>query len=126
MSTFVKRHTVTVTTTTAGTGTAYTPAVTGRVLQIQYVKPASSSFSDGVDFAVTLETTGTSVWSESNVNASCTRYPRVQPHTSAGVAMTYDGKYPIPEYVYVANERVAIAVSSGGSTTTGTFYVWIG
>ena len=126
MSTFCKRHTVTVTTNTAGTGTAYTPSVTGRVLQIQYVKPTSSSFSDGVDFDVTLETTGTVVWSEDNVNASCTRFPRIQAQTTAGVGMTYDGTYPVPDYVYVAGERLAIAVASGGSTTTGTFYVWIG
>jgi hypothetical protein len=122
-STYVKRHTVPATTTSAGAATVYTPAVTGRVLQIRYVK---TDFADGVDVAVTLETTGLAVLTEANVNASVTFVPRQATHDVNGDGLTYDGTYTQTDFVYVANERVQIAVTSGGDTKTGTFYVWIG
>src|SRR3546814_15826036 len=73
----VRRETVAVTTDASGATTEYTDTVTGRVLGIRYVK---GDFADGVDFTITSEATGETVWAESDVNASATRAPRQAIH----------------------------------------------
>src|SRR3546814_6873290 len=73
----VRRETVAVTTDASGAATEYTDTVTGRVLGIRYVK---GDFADGVDFTITSEATGETVWAESDVNASATRAPRQAIH----------------------------------------------
>ena len=117
---YAERHTVTVTTNASGAGTGYTPVVTGRIIAIIYSK---TDFADGVDFTITSETTGQTIWSQENVNASATVAPRQATHSTAGVAATYDGTRAVLAAVVVANERVKISVASGGNTKTGTFYV---
>lgn len=117
---------ITVTTNGDGDGVGYTTPVRGRVLQIRYVKPDSGGFADGVDFDITLEISGVVIWDQDNVNASVTVLPRQAVQDTAGAGATYDGTRAIREPVYVADERVKIAVANGGDTTTGTFYVLIG
>jgi len=123
---YAETHEVSITTNGSGAAEGFTPVVTGRVLQIRYVKPGSGGFANGVDVDVTLEDSGVVVWDEDNVDASKTVLPRQGVHNTAGVAATLDGTRLMLEPVYVASERVKIAVANGGDTLTGTFHVLIG
>lgn len=109
-----RRFAITATTDASGDATVYSPVITGAISQIRYVK---TDFADGVDFAITLEATGESVWAESNVNASATRAPRQASHGTDGTA---NGG---TEFIAAANDRVKIVVAQGGDTKTGTFHV---
>ena len=51
----------------AASGAVVSPVV------IQYVK---TDYTDGVDFTITTETTGQTLWTESNVNAAAVKAPR--------------------------------------------------
>jgi len=123
---YLNRQTVDVVTAADGSATAYSAVVNGRVLSIQYVKDATTPFSDGVDFTVTGEITGTTLWSELNVNASKAVAPREQVHSTAGVGLTYDGTRAVCEPVGFAEERVKIVIASGGDTKKGRFYILVG
>jgi hypothetical protein len=119
----IKRHTVVLTTDTNGDATGYTEVFSGRISQIRYVK---TDFSDGVDFTITLEATGETVWTENDVNASTTRAPRQATHSTAGVAALYAGSgTAVCDKIVAAADRVKIVVGSGGSTHTGTFHVTV-
>lgn len=112
----VQRHTVSVTTNASGAATAYSPNVTGRIHAVVYVK---GNFDDGVDFTITLEATGESLWTDTNVNASETVYP-VQPANlgASGAASTL-----LEQPMVAANDRVKIIVAQGGNAKSGTFHV---
>lgn len=120
----IRKFSVTVTTGTA-TGEAYTPFLSGYVESIQYVKPGSNSFSNGVDFTITSEATGESLWTDTDVNASETVRPRAATHTTAGVAATFDGTRPVLDRIALSRDRVKFAVAQGGNGTTGTFILAI-
>lgn len=118
---YAERHVVTVTSDGSGDGTGYTPVLTGKISTIRYVK---TDYADGVDFTVTLEATGESVWAESNVNASATRAPRQATHSVAGVAAVYAAAgEAVLDHIAAANDRVKIVVASAGATKVGTFHV---
>jgi len=121
---YAERHAVTVTTDADGAGTGYTPVVTGNVLAIHYVK---ADFADGVDFTITAEATGESIWAQVNVNASASVVPRQATHSTAGVAALYAAAgVAVLAPVTVAADRVKIAVASGGDTKSGTFMLIVG
>jgi len=117
----LKRHTVSVTTAADGSATAYSPVLSGRLSQIRYVK---TDFADGVDFTITAEATGETLWSEENVNASATRAPRQATHSTAGAAALYAAAgQAVLDKIVLAADRVKIVIASGGDTKTGTFHV---
>lgn len=121
---YAERHVVELTTDADGAATGYTPAVTGRVLAIHYVK---DDFADGVDFTVTSEATGQSLWAESDVNASASRAPRQPTHGQDGSASLYAAEgEPVEDYLALAQDRVKIVVAQGGDTKSGAFHVVIG
>lgn len=121
-----KRYKVTVTTASDGTATAYTPRISGKIVQIEYVKPGAGSFDDGVDFTITGEATGIGLWTESNVNASAVRAPRQATHSNAGVAALYaSGGTAVLSQIGMANDRVKIVIASGGNAKAGTFHVTV-
>ena len=110
-----RRFVVTATTDGSGDATVYSPVIAdGAISQIRYVK---TNFADGVDFTVTLEATGETVWAESNVNASATRAPRQASYDTAG---SITGYY---EFIAIANDRIKIVVAQGGDTKTGAFHI---
>lgn len=121
---YCERHRVTITTAVGGAGLGYTPVVSGRVLAIIYTK---TDFANGVDFTITGESTGQTIWTEENVNASTRRQPRQATHTTAGVEALYAAAgQGVLDHVYVAAERIGIAVAAGGDAHVGTFDVLIG
>jgi len=121
---FVQRHAVAITTAADGSATVYSDQVTGRVLSVRYVK---TDFADGVDFTVTSEATGETIWAESDVNASATRAPRQPTHSTAGVAALFAASgTAVNDYVALANDRVKIVVAAGGDSKTGVVHLTIG
>ena len=85
----MRRFKLTVTTAADGTVTASTPRLAGKLNSIHYVKHGVTPYADGVDFTITSEATGETLWTEANVNASAVRYPRAATHSVAGVASLY-------------------------------------
>lgn len=118
---YAQRHTVALTTAADGTATGYTPVVTGKISAIHYVK---TDFANGVDFTVTSEATGETIWAEADVDASATRAPRQATHSTAGVASLYAAAgTAVEDKIAVANDRIKIVIAQGGDTKTGSIIV---
>lgn len=121
---YAQRYVVPVTVDASGDGTAYTPVVTGRVLQIHYVK---TDFANTADFNITSEATGQQLWVQSDQNASAIKAPRQPTHDGVGAASLYAATgEPVEDHIYLANDRVKIVVAQGGVSKTGTFHIVIG
>lgn len=117
----VRRFVVSVTTAADGTATAYTPYLSGKITAIHYIK---TNYADGVDFTITAEATGETIWTESNVNASKVCMPRGATHSNAGVAALYaSGGTAVNDLIRVSRDRVKIVLAEGGNAKTGTFHV---
>lgn len=122
---YAEKHTVAITTNSGGIGTGYSPALTGRLLSVQYVK---TDYADGVDVAITAEATGQSLLTLTDQNGNGTFYPRGQVHMGNGTPMTFNGNssQPMSEPVTLVNDRVKIAIAQGGDTKLGTFVIIVG
>lgn len=117
----MRRYNIPVTTAADGSATAYSPGISGKIHSIHYVK---TDYADGVDFTITAEATGESIWAESNVNASTVRYPRAPTSSQAGVASLYAaGGTAIQDKIGLGADRVKIVLAQGGNVKTGTFIV---
>jgi hypothetical protein len=121
----VEVHSVTVTTAADGSATAYTDQVNGLLSQVRYVKPGAASYTDGVDFTITSEDTGETLWAENDVNASTTRAPRQATHSTAGAAALYAAAGAAVLDLIAVSGRIKIVLASGGDTKSGTFYFTI-
>ena len=122
---YIAQQTITVTTDGSGDATAFTGVVNGYIEQIRYVK---DDYASGVDFVITTETSGVTIWSQINVNASVTVAPRQPTHSTVGVASLYDtvSSEPVETRIAVSDERIQIVIDEGGAATDGTFYITIG
>ena len=120
---FAQKKTVSVVTNGSGDATAYSEAITGRIHAIHYRK---TDFANGVDFTITLESTGEGLWAQSDVNAAAKVYPRAAVHDVAGVAATLDGTRAMRDAVVAVNDRVKIVVAQGGDTKSGAFDIIVG
>lgn len=110
---------VAVTTESDGSATVYSDGLNGLLSQIRYAK---TDFADGVDFTITLDDTGETLWDEDDVNASATRAPRQATHATDGTASLYAGSGEPVEDLIAVNGKVKIVIANGGDTKTGTFY----
>lgn len=120
--THVQRYSKAVITDASGDATAFTEQVNGLLAQIRYEKAGSGNFDNGVDFTITLEDTGETLWAESDVNASATRAPRQATHSTAGAAALYAaGGTAVGDMIAVSG-RIKIVVAQGGDVKTGTFH----
>lgn len=117
----IRRYTVPVVTASDGTATAYSPPLSGYIVQIQYVK---TDFADGVDFTITAEATAQTLWAESDVNAAKVCFPRQATHTTAGVAALYaSGGTAVLDKIALSRDRVKIAIAQGGNVKSGSFFI---
>ncbi len=117
----IQRLVVPVTTAADGSATAYSPVVSGRIETIRYVK---TDFANGVDFTITAEATGETIWTQADVNASATVAPRQPTHSTAGVAALFAaGGLAVNEGIVLANDRVKIVIAQGGNVTSGAFHI---
>ena len=115
-----QKQTITVATDASGDATVYSGSVAnGRVLAILY----DGGHDATADFTITTESTGQTVWTESDVTNSATfRAPRLATHATDGTASLYAAAgEPVEAYVWMADERLKIVVAQGGNATTGVF-----
>lgn len=122
----MKRIKISVETDEDGAATVFGPKVSGTVHSVHYAKDATDAFADGVDFTLTAETTGHTIWAESNVNASAVRYPRAVTHGVDGSAALFaaDGK-PVLDKIGLANDRPKLVIAQGGDTKKGVVYLLV-
>lgn len=119
----LRRYAIAVTTASDGSATAYSPYLSGYIQDIQYVK---TDFADGVDFTITAEAYGRTLWAENDVNAAAIRAPRQPTYTTAGVASLYaSGGTAVNDKIALSRDRVKVVIASGGATKTGTFIVMV-
>ncbi len=119
----VRRFVVPLSCDASGDGTLYSPPLYGEIVSLRYVK---IDFASGVDFTCSLETTGETVWAESDVNASATRYPRAATHSTAGAAALYaSGGVAVLARIAAGGDRLKVVVAQGGVSKTGTLHVTI-
>lgn len=119
----LRRYAIAVTTASDGSATAYSPYLSGYIQDIQYEK---TDFADGVDFTITAEAYGRTLWAENDVNAAAIRAPRQPTHTTAGVASLYaSGGTAVNDKIALSRDRVKVVIASGGATKTGTFIVMV-
>lgn len=116
-----RRFVVSITTASDGSATAYTPYLSGRISAIHYIK---TDFADGVDFTITAEATGETIWTQSDVNAAVVVRPRAGTHSTAGVAALYaSGGTAVGDLIRLGKDRVKIVIGSGGNAKTGAFHI---
>ncbi len=114
----MRRYEVTALTAADGSATVYSPVVRGHLESIQYVK---TDYADGVDFTITDETTGESLWTDTNINAAEIVRPRAPLHDQAGAARLYAaGGTAVAERIAI-NGRIKIVIAAGGNAKTGMF-----
>lgn len=119
----IRRFVVTAVTDAAGAAEKYSPRFSGKLVSIRYVK---TDFTNGVDFTITAEATGETLWTESNVDASATRYPRAATASTAGAASLYaSGGTAVNDMIALGADRVKIVIASGGDTHTGKFHITV-
>lgn len=116
----VQTYAVDVLTDVDGAAIAYSSPVNGMLSQIRYVK---DSFDNGVDFTITLENTGETLWAELDVNASATRAPRQPTHSTAGVASLYAGSGLAVNDLIAVSGRIKFTIAAGGSAKAGRFHI---
>lgn len=119
----LRKFTVPITTASDGSATAYSPYVSGYIHSIQYVK---TDFADGVDFTITVDGTGETVWTEANVNAAAVKAVRQPTYTTAGVASLYAaGGVAVNDRVALSRDRVKVVIAQGGNAKIGSFTILI-
>lgn len=118
---FAQRLTVNVTTAADGSATVFSDSASGLLSQIRYIKDGTTPFTDGVDFTITAEATGETLWTQNDVNASATVSPRQATHSTAGVASLYAATFAVTDKIALANDRVKIVIASGGDSKNGSF-----
>lgn len=110
---------ISVDTDSSGDATAYSGKTYNGVLKaIVYEK---DNYANGVDFTITSETTGQTLWTQSDVNASVIKYPLTQACSTAGVAATLNGTQAMLVPIALFNERIKIVIAQGGNATAGDF-----
>lgn len=122
----MRLYELTVTTDASGNATAYVPSAArcrGLLHTIQYEKV---DFAAGVDFTITDEETGESLWTQADVNASVIVRPRAATSDQAGAARLYaTGGTAVADLIAVVS-RIKIVIAQGGNVKTGNFRVVVG
>lgn len=122
----MRRYSVAVTTAADGTVTAFSPRLSGKIHQIEYVKDGANGYANGVDFAITGEKTGVNLWTQSDVNASAVVAPRQPTHSQAGAAALFAaGGTAVQDRIALARDRVKIVLAQGGNAKVGTFHILV-
>lgn len=117
----LRRFVVPVTTDAAGAATVYSPYLSGYIHTVNYRK---TDFADGVDFTITAEATGETIWTQSDVNVATLKAPRQATHSTAGAAALYAaGGVAVNERIALGRDRVKIVIAQGGNTKSGNFDV---
>ena len=77
-------------------------------------------------FTITADATGQTIWTQSDVNAAVTKFPREGTSTTAGVASLYaSGGTAVNDRVALGRDRVKIVIAQGGNAKTGAFNILV-
>jgi hypothetical protein len=107
-------------------GTSYSPYFSGYIEAIEYVKDGTTPYTDGVDFTITSEATGETIWTETNVNAAVIKHPRQATHSTAGVAALYAaGGQAVNDHIALGRDRVKVVLAAAGASKLGAFRLTI-
>jgi hypothetical protein len=119
----MRRFEVTAITDGSGNALVYSPYLSGFIHTISYVK---TDYADGVDFTITAEATGETIWTQADVNAAATKAPRQATHSNVGVAALYaSGGVAVNDRIALGRDRVKIAIAQGGATKPGKFIILV-
>lgn len=120
----LRRFVVPVTVDENGDAEVYSPVLSGSIVSIRYVKDDFAG--DDLAFVITSEATGGTIWSEEDVTASATRFPRTATHTAAGAAaLRASGGEAVLGRIALSQDRIKFVVAGAGNETSGTFHVII-
>lgn len=114
----IRRFIMNVVTDGAGAFTGFTPYLSGKVMAIHYIK---TDFTNGVDFTITAEATGETIWTEANVDVAAVRAPRMATHSNVGVAALYAATFAVLDYIALGRDRIKVVIAAGGATKIGQF-----
>jgi hypothetical protein len=116
---------VSITTTTGGDGTGYTPVEHGRVLSVQF---ASTTLGTTGSIAYTNETTSEAIFTKAPATTKLIYYPRPTIVNSTGGAIKPSTGSASPDYFYLSDHRLKIVVTNCGTGTAKTvdFRVTVG
>lgn len=130
---YAGRTVVNVQTAADGTATAYAQDpdgvnLFGRVLAIHYIADLNVPMPDAVVVTVTSEATGEPILTATIADGDINNYyyPRPQVQDAGAANKTYDGTHAVGEPVTLANDRVKIAIASGGNAKKCAFHVVVG
>lgn len=118
---FVKTHTLSILTNASEAFTGYLGPINGRILSVRLV---DVDLTNTADLAITGETTGIEVLTETAAGATETWYPRVAANLNtdgSALATTY-----YVEPITIGDERIKVAIANGGVAKTATIYVQTG
>lgn len=119
----IRKHTVAAVSDGSSVGTFYTGYISGYLESIQYLK---TDYANGVDFTITAEATGETLWTEADVNAAVVKRPRAATHSTAGVAALYaSGGVAVLDRIALARDRVKIVLAQAGANKIGSFVITV-
>lgn len=107
-----------VTTNASGVGSGSFPKCTGYLHSIRYIPHGTTPYDATLDVTITNATTGQGIWTQSDVTAAVTKFPRFVPDSLVGVALA---ALAVAERVFMNNEQISVAIAQGGNTKTGSF-----
>jgi hypothetical protein len=117
----IRRFNVPVVTDGSGNATVYSPYLSGYIHEIHYIK---TDYTDGVDFTITAENTGETIWTQSDVNAATVKAPRQPTHSNVGVAALFaSAGTAVNDRIALGRDRVKFVIGSGGANKTGNFLI---
>ena len=130
---WAERHRIDLATTASScTVTAYTtgPGITGKVQSIIYYLHGSVPLSTTCDLTISVEGTSQVIYSTTGLDASEVISPRIPIHSTTGLVLANStaasgaGSMGIqPDYIYLVNDRIKVAVTQAGDDKQGTIDV---
>jgi len=126
---FLERFDFTLTVDASGNATVYSDRpVTGEIRQIRYVPDGSIPLATGADLTITGEVSGVPIATLTDIGTSPANWaPRQATHSTAGAAALYaSGGTAVNDRIAIASERIKVVVAQGGTSKTGTLYIWAG
>ena len=117
---YIRAESLTITTDTTSTATAYTPALTGKFHSLEY-RPGTTAYSTSIVLTVTVEGSSQVILSTTafNTTTMSARYPRSIIHNTAGTTIVGDAQFAL------ADERVKVVIDSAGATKDGIFRILV-
>ena len=117
----LRRFEMTVVSDGAGAATAFSPYLSGYIHAIHYIK---TDYAAGVDFTITAEATGESIWTQLDVDATVTKAPRQITHSTLGAPALYVAAGTnVNDRIVISRDRVKIVLAAAGATKTGKFII---